>query len=82
MALLGTKIRGKDQKTFVLVGDGEINEGPIWEGALFATHHRLKNFMMIVDEKGFQAMGATRGVLDSVSIQKKFESIDCKNCEG
>lgn len=71
---LGAKIRGTDQKTFVLVGDGEINEGPIWEGALFATHHRLKNFMMIVDENGFQAMGATRDVLDLGSIQKKFES--------
>ena len=54
---LGAQLRNTDQKTYVIVGDGEINEGPIWEGALFAAHHQLKNFMVIVDENGFQAMG-------------------------
>jgi transketolase len=71
---MGAKLRGTDQKTYALVGDGEINEGPIWEGALFAAHHALKNFMVIVDENGFQAMGRTRDVLDLGSIQAKFES--------
>lgn len=65
---------GTDQKTFVVVGDGEINEGPIWEGALFAAHHQLSNFMVIVDENGFQAMGRTRDVLDLDSLQSKFEA--------
>jgi transketolase len=71
---MGAKLRGTDQKTYVLVGDGEINEGPIWEGALFAGHHELKNFMVIVDENGFQAMGSTQEVLKLGSIQAKFES--------
>jgi transketolase len=71
---MGAKLRGTDQKTYALVGDGEINEGPIWEGALFAAHHELKNFMVIVDENGFQAMGPTRDVLKLGSIQAKFES--------
>ena len=71
---LGAKLRGTDQKTYALVGDGEINEGPIWEGALFAAHHELKNFMVIVDENGFQAMGSTQEVLGLGSIQAKFES--------
>ena len=71
---MGAKLRGTDQKTYALVGDGEINEGPIWEGALFAAHHALKNFMVIVDENGFQAMGRTQEVLDLGSIQAKFES--------
>lgn len=71
---LGAKLRGTDQKTYALVGDGEINEGPIWEGALFAAHHALKNFMVIVDENGFQAMGRTQEVLALGSIQAKFES--------
>lgn len=70
----GAHLKGTDQKTYVLVGDGEINEGAIWEGALFAAHHRMKNFMVIVDENGFQAMGATKDVLDLGSIQAKFES--------
>ncbi len=71
---LGAKLRDTNQKTYALVGDGEINEGPIWEGALFAAHHQLKNFMVIVDENGFQAMGSTEEVLKLGSIQAKFES--------
>ena len=71
---MGAKLRGTDQKTYVLVGDGEINEGPIWEGAMFAAHHELKNSMVIVDENGFQAMGRTQDVLKLGSIQAKFES--------
>ncbi len=71
---MGAKLRGTDQKTYALVGDGEINEGPIWEGALFAAHHALQNFMVIVDENGFQAMGRTQDVLALGSIQAKFES--------
>lgn len=71
---LGAHLRHTDQKTYVIVGDGEINEGPIWEGALFAAHHQLKNFMVFVDENGHQAMGKTNDILDLGSIQAKFES--------
>lgn len=71
---MGAKLRGTDQKTYALVGDGEINEGPIWEGSLFAAHHQLKNFMVIVDENGFQAMGRTQDVINLGNIQAKFES--------
>jgi len=71
---MGAKLSKTDQKTYVIVGDGEINEGPIWEGALFAAHHQLQNFMVIVDENGFQAMGTTEEVLGLGSIQSKFES--------
>ena len=71
---MGAKLRGTDQKTYSLVGDGEINEGPVWEGALFASHHELSNFMVIVDENGFQAMGSTQEVLSLGSVQAKFES--------
>lgn len=71
---MGAKLRNTDQKTFVVVGDGEINEGPIWEGALFAAHHALKNFMVIVDENGYQAMGRTEDVLHLGSVQEKFAS--------
>ncbi|MBU3590685.1 transketolase [Polynucleobacter sp. 78F-HAINBA] len=71
---LGAKLRNTAQKTYALVGDGEINEGPIWEGALFACHHQLQNFMAIVDENGFQAMGATDEILNLGSIEEKFAS--------
>lgn len=71
---LGAKLRGTDQKIYAVVGDGEINEGPIWEGALFAAHHQLKNFMVIVDENGFQAMGRTQDVIHLGNIAAKFDS--------
>ena len=77
---MGVKLNKTDQKTYVLVGDGEINEGPIWEGALFAAHHQLKDFMVIVDENGFQAMGCTQDVLALGSIQAKFESFGFEAC--
>jgi len=71
---MGAKLNKTNQKTYVIVGDGEINEGPIWEGALFASQHELENFMVIVDENGFQAMGKTEDILNLGSIQSKFES--------
>ena len=71
---MAAKLSKSDQKIYVIVGDGEINEGPIWEGALFASHHKLSNFMVIIDQNGFQAMGKTDDVLSLGSIQSKFES--------
>ena len=71
---MGAKRLGTDQKVYALVGDGELNEGPIWEGALVAAHHRLDNFMVIVDQNGFQAMGRTDEVLALGNIGAKFES--------
>lgn len=71
---LAAKRRNSGQKTFVIVGDGEVNEGPIWEGALFAAHHSLKDFLVIVDENGFQAMGRTSEVLALDPLARKFEA--------
>jgi len=71
---LAAKLSKSGQKTFVIVGDGELNEGPIWEGAMFAAHHSLSDFMVIVDENGFQAMGRTSEVLRLGSLVKKFEA--------
>jgi transketolase len=71
---LGAKLNATDQKIFVVVGDGELNEGPIWEGAMFAAHRHLDNLIVIVDENGFQAMGPTSEVVALGSIPSKFES--------
>lgn len=70
----GAKLSTSGQKTYVVVGDGEINEGPIWEGAMFAAHHQVRNLMVIVDENGFQAMGRTSDVIDLGDIEEKFRS--------
>jgi len=71
---MGARLNQTEQKTYVLVGDGELNEGAIWEGVLFASHHKLKDFMVIVDQNGYQAMGSTEEILDLGSLQLKFQS--------
>ena len=71
---LGTKLLGKSQKIYAVVGDGEMNEGAIWEGMLFANHHELSNFMVIVDANGQQAMGKTNEILKLESLCDKFKS--------
>lgn len=78
------KLKSNDQRTFVLVGDGELNEGAIWEGALVAAHHRLKNFVVLVDKNGFQAMGSTDTVLNLGAIEDKFASFgfECLVVDG
>jgi transketolase len=77
----GLRRRGTDQRVFAIVGDGELNEGPIWEGMLFASHNRLSNLMMIVDANGFQAMGRTDEVLELGSIRQKLESFGFESAE-
>jgi transketolase len=81
---LGAKLDGTDQKVYALVGDGELNEGPIWEGAMFAAHHGLDNLVLIVDQNGFQAMGRTSEVLSLGSVRAKFESFgfDVREVDG
>lgn len=71
---LGARLRGTDQRVYAVVGDGELNEGPIWEGTLFAAHHQLRNLVMIVDENGFQAMGRTREIVRLDDLPGKLTS--------
>jgi transketolase len=81
---LGAKLKSSGQRTFVIVGDGEINEGPIWEGAMFAAHHRLKDFITIVDANGFQAMGSTNDIVALEDIGAKFSAFgfEVANTDG
>ncbi len=71
---MGLRRSRTDQKVYALVGDGELNEGPIWEGALVAAHHKLDNLMLIIDENRFQAMGTTDEVLSLGDLKAKLES--------
>jgi transketolase len=71
---LGARLKASDQRVFALVGDGELNEGPIWEGAMFAAHHQLDNLIVIVDENGFQAMGRTLDIVRLDDICAKFSA--------
>lgn len=78
---MGLQRHGTDQKVYAIVGDGELNEGPIWEGALVAAHHRMDNLMLIVDKNGFQAMGATDDVLALGDLGAKFMSFGFETME-
>lgn len=71
---LASKLENSEQKTIVLVGDGEMNEGTNWEAMLFANHWRLDNLVVIVDKNGLQAMGRTDDVLSLGDLASKFES--------
>ena len=72
---LGLKIRGQiNQKVYCIVGDGEMNEGPMWEAMLFASHHQLHNLVIIVDANGYQAMGTTTEVMNLEPFADKFRS--------
>jgi transketolase len=78
---LAAKQRGSGQRCFAVIGDGEMNEGPIWEALLFAAHFELSNLMVIVDENGFQAMGATREVMGLGCIADKLRAFGLETRE-
>jgi transketolase len=71
---LAAKLNKTDQICYVVVGDGELNEGPIWEAALFANHFKLDNLVVLIDKNGFQAMGPTDEVMALGNIEDKFRA--------
>jgi len=71
---LGAKLQRSEQVVYALVGDGELNEGSIWEAVQFAVQFRLDNLLIIVDQNGFQAMGATDDVMQLGDLTAKFRA--------
>ncbi len=69
---LGQKMDGKGAYTFLCMGDGELNEGQVWEGAQFAPFHQLTNLIAFVDCNGKQLDGTTKAVLDPLNLGGKF----------
>ena len=69
---LSARIDGSGRRVYVITGDGEINEGSIWEGALSAAKHGLDNLTVLVDYNKFQSYGATREVLDLEPLVDKW----------
>ncbi len=73
MALAG-KLDNKDYRVYALLGDGEIEEGQVWEAAMFAAHKKLDNLCVIVDYNGLQIDGPVDEVGGPSPIDKKFEA--------
>jgi len=69
---LAAKLNKTDQVCYALIGDGELNEGAIWEAVLFAAHFKLDNLIVVVDKNDFQAMGSTDEVMGLGDIEAKF----------
>lgn len=78
---LGLKLKKSNQKVFCIVGDGESNEGAIWEAILFAAHWKLNNLIIIFDCNGYQAMGTTDEIMNLGSMQNKLKSFDFETVE-
>lgn len=80
MALAG-KMDGKDYRTFVLMGDGELAEGSVWEGAMAAAHYGLDNLTAIIDRNRLQISGDTEDVMRLESLSGKWIEFGWKVCE-
>jgi transketolase len=68
------KLNGDTKHVFVLMGDGELQEGQVWEAALYAPHNKMDNLIAIVDYNGAQIDGATTDVLSLGDLKSKWEA--------
>jgi transketolase len=69
---LGDRIQGRDSYTYLIIGDGELNEGQIWEGAQFGGHQKLDHLIAFCDYNKKQLDGYTKDILDPLDIAAKF----------
>ena len=69
---LAKKIQKKENKVYAILGDGECNEGTVWELALFASHHKLDNLYIIIDRNNQQGLGYCKDILNTDSLAEKW----------
>ena len=73
---LSAKLSNESYRVYTLLGDGEIQEGQVWEAAMFAGHRKLDNLVVIVDNNGLQIDGNVADVCSPYPIDKKFEAFN------
>lgn len=73
---LGAKMDGKDFRVYTLLGDGEIQEGQVWEASMFAGHRKLDNLCVIVDNNNLQIDGTVEEVCSPYPIDEKFKAFN------
>ena len=71
---LTAKVKGKTNRVYTLLGDGEIQEGQVWEACMFASHYKLDNLCVIVDNNGLQIDGDVAKVMSPYPITDKLEA--------
>ena len=75
---LGLKHQGKSARVYTLLGDGEIQEGQVWEACMFASHYKLDNLCVIIDNNGLQIDGDVADVMSPYPIVDKLEAFGFK----
>ena len=71
---IARKLKNQKGRIYVLIGDGECQEGTTWESSLIASHHKLDNLVVIVDYNKLQALDATENILSLGNLRNKFEA--------
>ena len=71
---LGDRLKGRPGRTYLIVGDGELNEGQAWEAAMFSAAKKVTNLVWLIDHNKKQLDGFTRDILDSGDLRLKFEA--------
>ncbi|MCX8029193.1 MAG: transketolase [Brevinematales bacterium] len=71
---LGARYKKKDYSVYVILGDGEVQEGSIWEAAMFASHHRIENLCAIIDYNKVQENGFVNDILSIEPLKDRWES--------
>ena len=71
---LGDHLKGRGSRTYLIVGDGELNEGQCWEAAMFTAARRVRNLIWIIDDNKKQLDGTTEEILPQFDIRAKFEA--------
>ncbi len=81
---LGNKMDNKNSKVYVLLGDGEIQEGIVWEAAMSASQFKLDNLVAIIDKNGIQLDGRTKEIMDVERLKDRWESFgwNVVECNG
>ena len=75
---ISSKLKKQDNRIYCVVGDGELQEGQIWEAAMTASHYKLDNLCVIVDNNNLQIDGKVEDVMSPYPIDEKFESFGFK----
>ena len=75
---LGSKIKKNDNKVFVVLGDGELDEGSNWEALLFAAHHKLDNLIAVIDYNNLQSLTTVTETLNLEPLYSKFVAFGCE----
>jgi transketolase len=68
----GNKLAGRNNYTYCIVGDGELNEGQCWEAFQFASHHKLENLIVLIDDNKKQLDGPTKEIIDPLDFVEKL----------